>query len=127
MDHLPGVWKFRAYTSSPTLNLRSLPSCSSFVCPLCFSSHLGIRLSNIVLIFRPKRHSAGDFPSGVFGFGVLRYILRNGWIISRDTLDPSALRRARLNVSTNLSACPFDCGWYGGENLCRIPFCAQNS
>ena len=46
------------------------------------------------------------------------YILRNCWMLLSSVFRPLFFFNALLNVSTNLSACPFNLGWYGGVVTC---------
>ncbi|CAH8540339.1 unnamed protein product [Schistosoma intercalatum] len=61
--------------------------------------------------FLPIRISAGDFCCGSISLGVVRLTNKKFCSVSTGVPSPFDFIRALLNASTNLSACPFDCGW----------------
>ena len=82
-------------------------------------------LSNTDLMFLASIDSAGERPIGVFGLGVILYTCRN----CCSTLSvgvPGASFRALFKVSINLSAWPFDLGWYCGVVICFTLYVSQN-
>ena len=82
-------------------------------------------LSNTDLIFRASIVSEGERPIGVFVLGVILYTCRNCWG-DLSVGVPCAFLRALFKVSTNLSAWPFDLGWYCGVVMCFSWYVSQN-
>ena len=78
---------------------------------------VGNSLSNTDLIFLANITLAGGSDPGVFVFGVMRYTCRN--CCSAFSVGvPLAFFNDLFIVSTNLSAIPFDRGWYEGVVIC---------
>ena len=79
------------------------------------------------LIFRANISSAGDKPALVFGLGVILYTDRKFSRLFSSVSMPWFFFKALLNVSTNLSARPFDLGWYIAIVKCSMDRTLQNS
>ena len=72
------------------------------------------------LIFRVNISSAGDKPALVFGLGVILYTDRKISRLFSSVSMPWFFFKALLNVSTNLSARPFDLEWYIAVVKCSM-------
>ena len=70
--------------------------------------------------------SAGEVPSGVFGFGVIWETCKNCCKTFTEGV-PEAFFRTLFRVSTKRFASPLDLGWYGGVVICFIWKASQNS
>ena len=70
--------------------------------------------------------SAGEFPIGVLGLGVILYTCRN-YCNTLSVGVPSAFLKSPFKVSTNLAACPYDLGWYWGVVMWYTWYVLQKS
>ena len=119
------LWKSQIRTDWPTCKKRGLQwlSCCCYwdawfettVVP-----GLGRSKSNLVRRERPMNKTDGR--TAVVPWGVARYKRRKlARRCENDRPSFSDLRMATLKVCTNLSANPFEEGWYGDTRMCLLP------